>query len=72
MMYNFKIKTMKSLKKIKKGYYYDKESGNCIVKQNGKWNVWQECTGELFYSAKTLKECKRFQVIENEIRSWND
>jgi len=57
--------------KITKGIYYDNISHRCIEKSNGNWNVKNECTGEVYFSSKTLKECKRFQESENEILLWN-
>ncbi len=61
---------MIQLIKIAKGKYYDRLSSNCIYKTSNGWSVMQECTGEDYFSAKTLKECKTFQKSENEIATW--
>jgi hypothetical protein len=58
--------------KITKGIYYDNVSHRCIEKSNGIWNVKNECTGEVYFYSKTLKECKEFQSAENEILLWNN
>ena len=71
-LYQQKQTKMIQLTKIAKGKYYDRLSSNCIYKTNNIWFVMQECTGEVYFSAKTLKECKTFQKSENEIKSWNN
>ena len=67
-----KDKKMIQLSKRVKGKYYDRVSSRCIDKTNDGWAVMNECTGEVYFSAKTLKECKTFQKSENEIASWNN
>ena len=63
---------MIQLQKLGKGKYYDRVSSRCIYKTNDNWSVMNECTGEVYFSANTLKECKRFQKADNEISSWNN
>jgi hypothetical protein len=62
---------MINLTKIAKGKYYDKISSRRIFKINDNWIVMNECTGYVYFSSNTLTECKKFQIAENEISSWN-
>ena len=55
------------LKKIYKGFYYDNISHRCIDLKNKIWEVKNECDGTIYFSAKTLKECKVYQSFENDI-----
>ena len=63
---------MIKLKKIKKGVYYDTISSRYIDLVEGKWFIKNECTGDVYFSSDTLKECKQWQKGENEILSWNN
>tara|TARA_B110000046_G_scaffold177866_1_gene205185 strand:+ start:356 stop:547 length:192 start_codon:yes stop_codon:yes gene_type:complete len=63
---------MIKLKKITKGIYYDTVSNRYIDLVDGKWCVTNECTGDVYFSGNTLKECKQWQQGENEILNWNN
>ena len=60
------------LEKIIKGYYIDKISQRDIELKNKIWQVKNQCDGRIYFSGKTLKECKVYQSLENDIRSWSD
>ena len=66
------MKTSIKLIKLRNGKYLDAWSGSVILRDGSVWNIRQECTGELLFSAKTLKECKMYQKSENEIASWRE
>ena len=55
------------LDKIYKGIYYDNISHRCIELKNKIWQVKNECDGRIYFSGKTLKECKEYQSLENDI-----
>ena len=59
------------LTKVTKGIYYDNTSHRYIEKSSGIWSVKNECTSEVYFSSRTLKECKIFQESENEILLWS-
>ena len=63
---------MIKLKKITKGLYYDTVSNRNIDFVKGRWSVKNECTGDIYFSSNTLKECKQWQKGENEILNWNN
>tara|TARA_R110001599_G_scaffold154220_1_gene339889 strand:- start:261 stop:458 length:198 start_codon:yes stop_codon:yes gene_type:complete len=60
------------LEKIIKGYYIDKISNRDIELKNKIWQVKNQCDGQVYFSGKTLKECKVYQSQENDIRAWSD
>jgi len=55
------------LEKIIKGVYYDNISSRYIELKNKIWQVNNECDGRIYFSAKTLKECKKYQSLENDL-----
>ncbi len=57
-------------KKILNGVYEDVYSGRYIEFLNGKWHVLS-VLGEVYYTSKTLKDCKIWQCKENQILSYN-
>jgi len=55
------------LEKIRKGIYVDKYSNRWFEFINKQWEVRNECTGKTYYISDTLKDCKQYQSLENDI-----
>ena len=60
------------LKRVCKGIYTDLISNRYLELKNGVWEVSNDCTGEVYFSSKRLKDCKSFVSSENEILLWNN
>jgi hypothetical protein len=62
---------MVKLKKITNGVYEEQHSGRYIELMSGKWQILS-VLGDVYYTSKTLKDCKIWQSRENKILSWNN
>ena len=58
------------LEKLRKGCYYENISHRYIDLKNKTWQVSNECTGKIYFTSKTLKDCKRYISAENEIKEY--
>jgi len=60
------------LEKLRKGCYYENISYRYIELKNKIWSISNICDGRVYFSGKTLKECKVYQSQENDIRAWSN
>ena len=59
--------TFSDVQKVTENSYYDNVSNNVIEKDGKNWNVKNEVTGEIYHTAKSLKDATNWQETENQI-----
>lgn len=59
--------TYSDVQKVTEDSYYDNVSNNLIEKDGKNWNVKNEVTGEVYHTAKSLKDATNWQETENQI-----